>query len=106
MRRWYHSFGSFSTLGIKQTSPSSLQQYADESKGDTAAKVQALLTIIGSGKSVIATKIAATKIDLMENLNRAIQNDDVWYLGSEIKLQLPQKPLDVLGTFTQVVSLR
>ena len=51
-----------------------LKQYADTSAGDAAVKARDFMEVIGHGNFVLGIKIALDVLDLIENLNRAVQS--------------------------------
>ena len=51
-----------------------LEQYADTSAGDAAVKARALMQVIGHGNFVLGIKMELNVLDLIENLNRAVQS--------------------------------
>ena len=51
-----------------------LEQYADTSAGDAAVKARGFMQFIGHGNCVLDIKIALDVLDLIENLNRAVQS--------------------------------
>lgn len=50
-----------------------LQDYADESNGESAARARGLITSLGNGNVIIGLKIALQILSHLENLNRAVQ---------------------------------
>ena len=51
---------------------SSIQQYADSVPADSAAKAQGFANVIGN--FLLSLKCAAAVLELLENLNRAVQS--------------------------------
>ena len=53
---------------------SSIQQYADSVPADSAAKAQGFANVIGHGNFLLSLKCAAAVLELLENLNCAVQS--------------------------------
>ena len=51
----------------------SLQQYADSATADSAAKARGFAKVVGHGNFVIGLKCAVVVLELLDNLNRAVQ---------------------------------
>ena len=51
-----------------------LQEYADSAPADSAAKAQGFANVIGHGNFHLSLKWAAAVLELLENLNRAVQS--------------------------------
>ena len=51
-----------------------LQEYADSAPADSAAKAQGFANVIGHGNFLLSLKYAAAVLELLENLNCAVQS--------------------------------
>ena len=51
-----------------------LQTYANSAPADSAAKARGFVHIIGQGNFILSVKCAIAVLDLLENLNRAVQS--------------------------------
>ena len=53
-----------------------VQQYADLAPSDTAAKAQGFANVVGHCNFVLGLKCAVAVLELLENLNRAVQSSN------------------------------
>ena len=51
-----------------------LQEYADSAPADSAAKAQGFANVIGHGNFLLSLQCAAAVLELLENLNCAVQS--------------------------------
>ena len=76
-----------------------LEQYADTSAGDAAAKARGFTQVICHGNFVLGIKMALDVLDLIENLNRAVQSRQLSVCSIMISIKATTASLHLLRSY-------
>jgi hypothetical protein len=75
-----------------------LAEYAEASSGEPASKARGLLKQINSGEFILGIMMALPALDLLENLNRAVQSRSFTISGAVQAMQVTCNGLETLRT--------
>jgi hypothetical protein len=76
----------------------SLSEYAEASNGEPASKARGLLKQINSGEFVLGIMMALPTVNLLENLNRAVQSRSFTISGAVAAMEATNEGLQALRT--------